>query len=98
MTWAPPVAVPHSDKEGQTSIAVTTSSAATSAAIGDTKAVVYSTVECFIVAGASPTATVAAGQPIPANQLIPISGFQKTDKIAAIAASGSGTLYIRPGA
>lgn len=97
MTWAAPVSVPHSDKEGQTSIAVSTTSAQTADPIGDTKAVVYATVECFIVAGANPTATVAAGQPIPANALIPISGFGASDKIAAIAASGDGTLYIRPG-
>lgn len=98
MTWAAPVSIPHSDKEGQQSVAVSTSSLATSNPIGDTKAVVYSTVECFLVAGTAPTATVAAGQPIPANVLIPISGLKPEDKIAAIAASGSGTIYIRPGA
>lgn len=97
MTTAPSVNVPHSDKEGQQSIAVTTSSTATSSAIGNTKAVVYSTVECFIVAGSDPAATAAAGLPVPANVLTPISGLKVDDKLAAIAANGSGTLYIRPG-
>lgn len=83
-------------QEGQQSIAVTTSSAATTNAIGSGKAVVYSTVECFIVN--ADTATVAAGSPIPANILIPIEVVDPTAKIAAIAASGSGTLYIRPDA
>lgn len=96
MTVAASVAVPHSANEGQQSISVSTSSAASSNPIGATQAVVYSTVECFILAGSSPTATVAAGMPIPANQVIPLTGLLPTDKIAAIAASGSGTLYIRP--
>lgn len=97
--WAYAVKLPRTDQEKQQSVSVTTSSAATTNPIGDTSAVVYSTVECFLVVGSSPTATVAIGQPIPANTLVPVKGLNPdTDKIAAIAASGSGTLYIRPGA
>lgn len=83
---------------GGQSVSVSTSSAATSAAIGSDECVVYSTVECFAIAGASPTATVAQGTPIPANALIRLEGLAPTDAIAFIAASGSGTVYVRPGA
>lgn len=96
--WAYAVKAGREAGGGQTSISVSTSSAATTAAIGTSNCVVYSTVECFVVAGASPTATVAIGTPIPANTLVPLKGLNPTDKIAAIAASGSGTLYIRPNA
>lgn len=88
----------NSTAEGQQSVSVSTSSAATTDAIGTTEAVIYSTVECFAVANGNPTATVAAGTPIPANTLVRVSGFKPTDKIALIAASSSGTAYIRPGA
>lgn len=84
--------------EGQQSVSVTTSSAATSNAIGSDECYVYSTVECFALAGSSPTATVAAGTPIAANAMIRLTGLQAGDKIAFIAASGSGTAYVRPGA
>lgn len=84
--------------EGQQSVSVTTSSAATSNAIGAGECYVYSTVECFALAGAAPTATVAAGTPIAANAMIRLTGLQAGDKIAFIAASGSGTVYVRPGA
>ena len=86
-----------SDASGQ-SVSVSTSSAASSNAIEATEAYVYSTVECFIVKGATPTATVAAGLPVPANVPMRVAGLKPTDKIAAIASTGSGTLYIRPGA
>ena len=84
--------------EGQQSVSITTSSAATSNAVGSDNAVVYSTVECFALAGGTPTATVAAGTPIPANTLLRLFNLQPGDKIAFIAASGSGTAYVRPGA
>ena len=83
---------------GGQSVSVSTTSAATSAAIGAQECVVYSTVECFAIAGASPTATVAQGTPIPANQLIRLEGLLATDAIAFITASGTGTVYVRPGA
>lgn len=96
--WAYAVKAARETSEGQTSVSVSTSSAATTADIGATSCVVYSTVECFIMVGTSPTATVAAGTPIPANTLVPVKGLIPTDKIAAITAYGSGTLYIRPNA
>lgn len=92
------IRVARSDAEGQQSISVSTSTAASGAAVGAESAVVYSTVECFVLAAETPTATVAAGTPIPANTAIRLTDLDPTDKLAAIAASGSGTLYIRPGA
>ena len=84
--------------EGGQSVSVTTSSAATTNGINLSECLVYSTVECFAVTGDSPTATVANGTPIPANQLIRLCGITPGEKIAFIAASGSGTAYVRPGA
>lgn len=97
MTTAASIRIAKTANEGQQSVSVSTTSAATTNAIGDTSCVVMSDVACFIVAGASPTATVAAGTPIPANALMPINGLDPTDKIAAITATGTGTLYVRPG-
>ena len=90
--------VAHGTAEGQQTVSVSTSSAATSNAIGSDTCVVYASVECFAVAGDNPTATVAAGTPIPANGLIRVYGLQPADKLAFIAASGSGSAYVRPGA
>lgn len=90
--------VAHGADEGQQSVSVTTSSAATANAIGADSCLVYSTVECFALAAASPTATVAAGTPIPANTLVRLFGMQSGERLAFIASSGSGTAYVRPGA
>ena len=84
--------------EGQQSVSVSGTSAASTNAISTDTAVVYSTVECFVLAATTPTATVAAGTPIPANTLVRLTGLALTDKLAAITATGTGTLYIRPGA
>lgn len=94
--WAVSIRPGRNTGEDQQSVSVSTTSAKTTNTIGRGRAVVYSTVECFIVVGEDPTATVAAGMPIPANTLVPIFGFNSTDKIAAITASGTGILYIRP--
>lgn len=91
------VGVAHGTGEGQQSVSVTTTTAVTTNAVSTNDCLVYSTVECFAVAGSAPTATVAAGTPIPANQLIRLTNVNG-GKIAFIAASGSGTAYIRPGA
>lgn len=90
--------VAHGTAEGQQSVSVTTSSAQTTNAIGADNCVVYSTVECFALAGSNPTATVAAGTPIPANAPVRLFGISAGEKLAFIAASGSGTAYVRPGA
>lgn len=95
--WAVSVRVPRSTEEGKQTVSVSTTSAASSTAIGATKVIVYSTVECFIMAGDSPTATVAMGLPIPANTLVPVDGMKISDKIAAICSTGSGTLHILKG-
>lgn len=90
--------VAHGTAEGQQSVSVTTASAQTSNAIGAGECAVYSTVECFALAGSNPTATVAAGTPIPANTLVRLFGIEAGEKLAFIAATGSGTAYVRPGA
>ena len=92
------IAVARGTAEGQQSVSVTTDSAATANVIGSDQCLVYSTVECFALSGANPTATVAAGTPIPANTLIRLGGLAAGDKLAFIAATGSGTAYVRPGA
>ncbi len=89
--------VAHGTAEGQQSVSVTNTSAQTSNAIGADSCVIYSTVECFAVAGSNPTATVAAGTPIPANTPVRLFGIQAGEKIAFIVASGNGTAYVRPG-
>ena len=94
--WAYAVKAGREATEGQQSVAVTTASATSTNPVGASGCVIYSTVECFVVAGI--TATVAIGTPIPANTLVPLKGFNPTDKISVIAATGSGTLYIRPNA
>lgn len=90
--------VAHGTAEGQQSVSASTTTAATTNAIGAQDCVIYSTVECFAFAGATPTATVAAGTPIPAGVLIRVDGLQATDKLAFITATGTGTVYVRPGA
>jgi hypothetical protein len=84
--------------EGQQSVSVSGTSAATSNAIGADECVVYANVECFVLAGSNPTATVAAGTPLSAGQTIRLRGIQPGDKLAFITASGTGTAYVRPGA
>lgn len=81
---------------GGQSVSVSTTTAATSAAVGAPECLVYSTVECFALAGAD--ATVAQGTPIPANSLIRLHGLKATDTLSFITASGTGTAYVRPGA
>ncbi len=92
------ITVARGTAEGQQSVAVTTSSAQTTNAIGSDTCLVYTNVECFMLAGANPTATVAAGTPLAAGQMIRVRGIRPGDKLAFIAAAGSGTVYIRPGA
>lgn len=86
---------PEGDASGQTVAASTTSAATTNAVNGDT-AVVYSTVECFVVYGTTPTATVAAGMPIPANTLVRLYNIPPAKKLAFITATGTGNVYVRP--
>ena len=88
--------IARSANEGQQNVSVSTSSAATTNQIGANQAVIYSTVECYAMAGSSPTATVNAGTPIPANTLVRMRGFDRLDKIAFITASGTGTVQVRP--
>lgn len=90
--------IARGSSEGQQSVSLSTASAASANAIGSDTVVVYANVECFLVAGAAPTATVAAGTPMSAGATYRLTGLLATDKIAAITAAGTGTLYIRPDA
>lgn len=90
--------IARSANEGQQSVSLSTASAASTNPVNAERVVVYTTVECFLVADTAPTATVASGTPIPANSSFRLFGLRATDKIAAITAAGTGTLYIRPDA
>lgn len=90
------VVVSRGTGEGQQSVSASTSSAATTNVIGSDTALIYSTAAVFVVAGASPTATVANGTPIPADGYIRLVGIQPTDRLAFITASGTGTVYVLP--
>lgn len=92
------ITVARGTAEGQQSVSITTASAATTDAIGSAECLVYSNVECFVLAGSNPTATVAAGTPIASGQSIRLRGLVAGDKLAFIAATGTGTAYVRPGA
>ena len=81
--------------EGQQSVSASTSSSATTNPIGSGDPLIYSTVECFAIAGSSPTATVANGTPIPPQTLIRLVGVQPSDRLAFITATGTGTVYVR---
>lgn len=91
------IRVARTGATGGQSVSVSGTSAATASTIGAQECVIYSTVECFAVAGSTPTATVANGTPIPANTLIRVEGLLPTDTIAFITATGTGTVYVRPG-
>lgn len=92
------ITVSRGAAEGQQSVSISGTTAATSNAIGGTECLVYSTHECFAVAAETPTATVALGTPIPANTLIRLIGLRAGDKLAFITSSGTGTAYVLPGA
>lgn len=81
--------------EGQQSVSVSGTSAATTDPINCDDPLVYSTVECFAIAGPNPTATVAAGTPIPPSTLIRLVGAQPGDRLAFITTGGTGTVYVR---
>lgn len=84
---------------GRQSVSASTTSARTAADIGSNECLIYSTVECFGMAGdSSVVATVAEGTPIPANTLVRLRGVIPNGRIAFITASGTGTVYVRPGA
>lgn len=67
-----------------------------SAALGATtqEVCLYATADCYIVNGTDPTAT-SSSFPLPANLHFHIRVYPD-DKIAVIAATGNGDLYIMP--
>jgi len=92
------ITVSRGAAEGQQSVSASNTSAQTTNAIGAAECLVYSDVECFALAGSNPTATVALGTPIAANLMIRLRGLRAGDKLAFITATGTGTVYVRPGA
>lgn len=81
-------------------VAITTSTASSSP-IHSPSAVVKSTVDCFIIRSATPGASTAATtscMPITAGIDYRMKGWEAGDRLSAITASGSGTLYITPDA
>lgn len=82
--------------EGNQSVSVSTTSAATTNVVTGVDPLIMSDVLVFAVAGASPTATVATGTPIPPNTLIRLDGVQPGDRLAFITATGTGTVYVCP--
>lgn len=87
--------------EGGTSEKVSISStSAASTAIGKAyKAVVTSSVDCFMRAGASPTAlSTGVDQFLLAGVAYRVYGLKPGDKLAFITTAASGTVYISPGA
>jgi hypothetical protein len=91
------MAVPPDSVSGGQDVAISTSNAVTTSAIGATTALLYSDVECFAVFGSAPVATVLKGVPIPAKTLLRVYGFAATDKLAFITAAGTGTVRVRAG-
>ena len=80
------------------SVSISSTSAATVGLVAD-NVVIYSTVDCFMRAGASPTAlATGVDQFVPAATMlrvtIPTAGWQLAFKTS----SASGTVYVNPGA
>ena len=82
-------------------VTLAASTSAQSTAIDAEFVMVYSTVDCFVRAGANPTAlATGVDQFIPANTLLRLDGINRAatgSKLAFISAS-AGTVYITPGA
>jgi hypothetical protein len=83
---------------GTSQVVSISTTSAQSTAITTNTALVYSTVDCFMRQGANPTAlSNGTDQIIPATTLLRVS-LTEGNKLAFITASGSGTVYITPGA
>lgn len=80
-------------------LAVSTTSAPTTDPIGDSYAVVTPDVDVFFRRSATPVAVSdGTDQLLKANISYRLYGFNQTDKLAFITASGTGNVYISPGA
>lgn len=66
-------------------------------ALSYTEALVISTVDCYVTKGANPVAT-ANHQFLPANMPLGIHGWKLGEQLSFLAASGTGTVHIKPGA
>jgi hypothetical protein len=83
---------------GQTNAVSISTTSAQSSAIDAEKVVIYSTVFCFVRQGANPTAlSNGTDQPVPAENYLRVT-LTPGNKLAFITASGTGTVYITPGA
>jgi hypothetical protein len=84
---------------GQSAAVAISAVSAQSAAITMPSVVVTPTVDCFFRQGANPTAlSNGTDQILLATNSYRISGIVSGNKLAFITASGSGTVYITPGA
>lgn len=80
-------------------VAASTTSAATAAAVGSTTALVSIPSDCFVRKGTTPTAlSDGTDQHLPGPNLYRVHGLALTDKLAFKLASGTGNVYITPGA
>lgn len=84
---------------GQSQSVSMSTTSAQSTAINAEWAVVTPDSACFFRKGANPTAlSNGADQYLAAGSAYRINGLQEGDKLAFIVASGTGTVYITPGA
>lgn len=80
-------------------LAVSTTSAPTMQPVGNSFAVVTPDVDVFFRRGTTPVAVSdGTDQLLKANISYRLYGFSQTDKLAFITASGTGNVYISPGA
>lgn len=89
-----------SANDGGTSqtIAISTASAASTALTSDT-VLIYSTINCFMRRGVTPVAlSGGTDQFIASNSYLRIDNIRSGDKLAFITASGTGSVYLTPGA
>lgn len=61
--------------------------------VGRTQIRVYCTTDAFIVIGAAPVATAAAGMPV-TGKIPEVYDCEQGDKVSAIQQSAGGTLYV----
>lgn len=87
--------VPNSATTAAVSISGTS---AQSAVLSGASAVVVPTVDCFVIRGRNPTATVPGASPgsmpLFSNQHWRLEGIQPDEKLAFITSGGTGTVYI----
>lgn len=79
-------------------VSISTTSAQSAVIPQGGSVVVHSTADCFVIQGANPTAVANTCLPLFANVQYRLSGIRENGRLAFITASGTGTVYITPGA